>query len=131
MLNQSLTQRLRRVFPHFRYPLYAWLASAAAVLVSSALEPVIPALLKPLLDSGFSSRCMPVWLVPLVLVGVFTLRSMASFVADVALAKVAQQSLHTLRTRMFSKLTFADLDLYRKQPTTTLANTLVYETSNG
>jgi subfamily B ATP-binding cassette protein MsbA len=101
------------------------------VLVSSALEPVIPALLKPLLDSGFSSRCMPVWLVPLVLVGVFTLRSMASFVADVALAKVAQQSLHTLRTRMFAKLAFADLDLYRKQPATTLANTLVYETSNG
>jgi subfamily B ATP-binding cassette protein MsbA len=131
MLNLSLTQRLRRMFPHFRHPLHAWLASGAAVLVSSALEPVIPALLKPLLDTGFSSRNMPIWLVPLVLVGVFSIRSLASFVADVALAKVAQQSLLTLRTRMFAKLTFADLDLYRKQPATTLANTLVYETSNG
>jgi len=131
MLNLSLTQRLRRVFPHFRHPLHAWLASAAAVLLSSALEPVIPALLKPLLDTGFSSHNMPIWLVPLVLVGVFSIRSLASFVADVALAKVAQQSLLTLRTRMFAKLTFADLELYRSQPATTLANTLVYETSNG
>ena len=131
MSHISLSKRLRRIFPHFKHPLYAWLASGTAVLVSSALEPAIPALLKPLLDSGFSSRTMPAWLVPLVLVGIFTLRSLASFVADVSLAKIAQHSLRALRTRMFDKLTFAELGLYRSQPATALANTLVYETSNG
>jgi subfamily B ATP-binding cassette protein MsbA len=66
-----------------------------------------------------------------VLIGIFTLRSLASFIADVSLAKIAQTSLHALRTRMFSKVTLADLELYRTQPATALANTLVYETSNG
>jgi subfamily B ATP-binding cassette protein MsbA len=131
MIQTGLINRLRRVFPHFKYPVYAWLTSGAAVLVSSALEPAIPALLKPLLDSGFSSRTFPAWLVPLVLIGIFTLRSIASFVADVSLAKIAQHSLRALRTRMFAKLTFAELGLYRSQPATALANTLVYETSNG
>jgi subfamily B ATP-binding cassette protein MsbA len=131
MSSTTLSQRLQRVFPHFKHPLHAWLTSALAVLVSSALEPAIPALLKPLLDSGFSSRTIPPWLVPIVLIGIFTLRSLASFIADVSLAKIAQTSLHGLRTRMFSKLTLAELELYRKQPATALANTLVYETSNG
>ena len=131
-MNQTgLTQRLMRVAPHFKQPAYAWVVSATAVLVSSALEPAIPALLKPLLDSGFSSRTIAPWLVPLVLIGIFSLRSLASFVADVALAKIAQHSLRALRERMFAKLTFAELGLYRAQPATALANTLVYETSNG
>ncbi|MDR3370196.1 lipid A export permease/ATP-binding protein MsbA [Rhodoferax sp.] len=127
----ALIQRFQRVFPHFKRPLYAWLTSGVAVLVSSALEPTIPALLKPLLDSGFSSRTMPPWLVPIVLIGIFSLRSLASFVADVSLAKVAQTSLHALRTRMFAKVTLAELELYRLQPATALANTLVYETNIG
>lgn len=131
MSQTTLTQRLHRVFPHFKHPLHAWLATAVAVIVSSALEPAIPALLKPLLDNGFSSRTIPPWLVPVALIGIFTLRSLASFVADVSLAKVAQHSLHALRTRMFAKVTLAELDLYRLQPATALANTLVYETNNG
>lgn len=131
MSQSPLTQRLSRVFQHFRQPTYAWIALAVAVVTGSALEPAIPALLKPLLDSGFASRSMPPWLVPIVLIGIFTLRSIASFVADVSLAKVAQNSLQNLRSRMFDKLTLADLELYRLHPATSLANTLVYETNNG
>lgn len=127
----TLAQRLSRVFRHFWQPAYAWIALAIAVIAGSALEPAIPALLKPLLDSGFASRNMPLWLVPVVLIGLFTLRSIASFVADVALAKVAQCGLQNLRSLMFDKLTLADMELYRLHPATALANTLVYETNNG
>ena len=128
---QTLTERLRRVIPHFKTPLYAWVTLAISVVAGSALEPAIPALFKPLLDSGFTSRSIPLWAIPVVIIGLFTLRSLSSFVSDVALAKIAQTSLHTLRERMFAKLTRAELALYRAQPATTLANTLVYEASNG
>lgn len=131
MNHLSLSQRLRRVFLHFRHPTYAWFLLASAVIAGAALEPAIPALLKPLLDNGFASRAMPLWLIPIVLIGIFTLRSIASFVADVALAKVAQNSLQDLRTRMFDKVTLADMELFRVHAATALANTLVYETNNG
>lgn len=129
--HQTLAERLRRVIPHFKTPLVAWITLAISVVAGSALEPAIPALFKPLLDSGFTSRSIPLWAIPVVIIGLFTLRSMSSFISDVALAKIAQTSLHTLRERMFSKLTGAELGLYRAQPATTLANTLVYEASNG
>ena len=44
---QTLTERLRRVIPHFKTPLYAWVTLAISVVAGSALEPAIPALFKP------------------------------------------------------------------------------------
>lgn len=128
---QTLTQRLQRVFPHFKNPTYAWVTLAVSVIAGSSLEPAIPALFKPLLDSGFTSRSIPLWAIPVVIVGLFFLRALSSFISDVALAKIAQHSLQQLREKMFAKLTRAELALYRAQPATTLANTLVYEASNG
>lgn len=104
---------------------------AAAVVVGAALEPTIPALLKPLLDKGFNSHQIPIWIIPVLIIGLFMLRSSASFLADIALAKIAQTSLLELRRKMFDAINAAEIDLYRKQPATTLANTVVFEATNG
>jgi subfamily B ATP-binding cassette protein MsbA len=92
---------------------------------------MIPALLKPLLDEGFKSHEINLWLVPISIIGLFTLRSGASFLADIALARIAQTSLHSLRKKMFDCISVAELDLYRKQPSSTLTNTIVFEATNG
>lgn len=116
---------------YFLLPRYAWFALALAVIAGALLEPSIPALLKPLLDDGFNSKKVPLWIIPIVIVGLFTLRSSASYVSDIALAKIAQTSLLNLREKMFHAVIVAELDLYKKQPATTLANTIVYEATNG
>jgi subfamily B ATP-binding cassette protein MsbA len=96
------------------------------------MEPAIPALLKPLLDQGFNStNTIPVWLIPVAVVSLFMLRSLASYLGDIALAKIAQTSLQSLRTQMFASISVADLRLFRKHPATALANTVVYEATNG
>ena len=50
-----LRQRLRRVAPYFWGNLrWTWAGALLATLVGAATEPLIPALLKPLLDNGFT-----------------------------------------------------------------------------
>lgn len=127
----TVRQRLWRVMTYFARPVSGWVVLTLAVLIGSALEPTIPALLKPLLDKGFNSKELDLWIIPVSVVALFTLRSSASFMADIALAKIAQASLHSLRKKMFDCISVAELDLYRKQPATALANTIVFEATNG
>ena len=66
---RTLRQRLLRVFAYFSQPLFAWIGLAVSVLVGAAMEPAIPALLKPLLDQGFNStNTIPIWLIPVAVV---------------------------------------------------------------
>jgi ATP-binding cassette, subfamily B, bacterial MsbA len=127
----TLRHRFSRVLSYFTKPLTGWIALSLAVIVGAVLEPAIPALLKPLLDQGFNAKTIPIWIIPSSIVGLFMLRSSASFIADVALAKIAQLSLRNLREKMFDAISIAELDLYRKQPATALANTIVFEATNG
>lgn len=127
----TLWQRAWRIFPYFSKPGLGWILLAAAVVTGAALEPAIPALLKPLLDRGFNSHEIPIWVIPVLIISLFMLRSFASFLADIALAKIAQTSLLDLRRKMFDAINAAEIDLYRKQPATTLANTVVFEATNG
>jgi len=127
----TVRHRLWRVMSYFAKPVSGWAVLTLAVLIGSALEPTIPALLKPLLDKGFNSKELDLWIIPVSVVALFTLRSSASFMADIALAKIAQTSLHSLRKKMFDCISVAELDLYRKQPATALANTIVFEATNG
>ena len=127
----TLWRRVWRVLSYFSKPKAGWILLAAAVVVGAALEPTIPALLKPLLDKGFNSHQIPIWIIPVLIIGLFMLRSSASFLADIALAKIAQTSLLELRRKMFDAINAAEIDLYRKQPATTLANTVVFEATNG
>ncbi len=129
--SRTVWERFIKVLGYFSKPRSAWIALTLSVIVGSALEPTIPALMKPLLDHGFGAPDLNYWVIPLAVVGLFSLRSSASFLADVALAKIAQTSLHSLRQKMFDCISVAELDLYRKQPATALANTVVFEATNG
>lgn len=127
----DLLQRLRRVYRYFLHPLAAWWATLVSVLIVAFTEPLIPALLKPLLDSGFQQSQLNIWLVPLALLALFGVRGLSVFTGQVCLAKVANQGLLRLRVAMFQRLQDADLALYRQQSSSALGNTLVYEVQNG
>jgi subfamily B ATP-binding cassette protein MsbA len=108
-----------------------WVAAALATIVSSALEPVLPALLKPLLDRGFQGGDLDVWMVPASLLALFAVRGTAGFLADLSLARITQDGLLALRRDMFARLLDARLALFHEQNATALSNTVVYEVQNG
>lgn len=126
----SIKQRFQRVWPFFSRSRGGWALAVGSTIVASATEPFVPALLKPLLDRGFKGD-FNLWLVPLSLMLLFTLRGLSGFVAQYALAKVTNDGLQAMRAAMFGKLLTARLSLFADQTSSTMANTVVYEVYNG
>jgi len=121
----------RWLLPYFSGSRRYWAVAALCTVISSALEPAVPAMLKPLLDQGFSGGGLPLWIVPAALLLVFAVRGIAGFLADLALARITQDGLIALRRAMFGRLLDAELGLFRKENATSLSNTVVFEVQNG
>lgn len=127
----TLGQRLRRVWPYFRSAKAGIALAALATLVGALTEPAIPALLQMLLDKGFAAGQVPLWAVPVALMGLFGLRGMATFVAQYALSYTASLGMLNLRRAMFTRLNEAQMALFARQSASKLSNTLVYEVQTG
>lgn len=127
----SLKQRLLRVAPYFGNQKLAWTVAIVATLLGAATEPMIPALLKPLLDSGFSEGTLNLWMVPIAIIGVFLLRGVAQFLAQYALSQIANDAMLRLREVLFRRVQNTDMRLFQSQTASSLSNTVVYEVQTG
>ncbi|MCW5235580.1 lipid A export permease/ATP-binding protein MsbA [Verminephrobacter eiseniae] len=131
LLPRRLTARLMRLSVYFGRQRLAWGLAIAATLVGALTEPLIPALLQPLLDEGFIQGRLPLWLVPLAILGVFLVRGLAQFVGQYALARIANDGMLTLRQALFDRVLAAEMGLFARQSASALANTVVYEVQTG
>ena len=129
--SDSLFQRLKRVAPWFAGHPGALVLGIVGILIGSATEPAIPALMKPLLDNGFDRGTLELWKIPAVLLLLFGVRGFAGFIAAYCLARVTNYSMEKLRQRLFEKLLRADAKLFADKHTSGLTNTMVYEVNNG
>lgn len=126
-----LRQRLKRLQPYFGNQRLEWVVAIVTTLVAASTEPLIPALLKPLLDEGFTEGSLPLWLVPVAIIGVFLLRGIAQFTGKYALARIANEGMVRLRAVLFDRLLMARMEVFGRQSASTLSNTVVYEVQNG
>lgn len=126
-----LRTRLSRLAPYFGYQRWTWVLAILATIVVAGTEPAIPALLKPLLDQGFTGGTLPLWAVPVTIVGVFFIRGLAQFINQYALARIANDGMMRLRENLFGRVLDAHLGLFTKQSASALSNTVVYEVQNG
>jgi subfamily B ATP-binding cassette protein MsbA len=108
-----------------------WVMLAVAALVAAATEPMIPALLKPLLDNGFQRGELPLWTVPAALLALFGVRGLAGYTAQLALTRITNLATYRLRQAMFAKVLTAEFGLFQKHTSSSLTNTLVYEVQTG
>lgn len=127
----SLVQRVGRVFPYIRHVRHFWIVVLVATIIGAATEPAVPGLLKPLLDQGFQKNSFNPWLVPVALLGLYGIRGLAGFIADVALAKIANEGMFTLRQALFGRLLDARMDLFTRESASSLSNGIVHEVQNG
>ena len=127
----SFFQRFLSCLRLFQHPGYAWVVSVVCMVFVALCEPMVPALLQPLLDKGFQQNSFSVWLVPLSLVGLFSIRGLGMFVGQVAVTKITQTGLLRLRMQMFERLQDACLPLFKTQNASALGNTLVFEVQAG
>src|SRR5665647_1304880 len=127
----SLRKRVKRVWPYFKGSAMPWSFAIGGTIVAALTEPFVPALLKPLLDRGFQETSLKLWLIPLALIVLFSVRGCAGFVAQFGLAKITNDGLVRLRKAMFDKLLNAQLTLFSSQSSSAISNTVVYEVFNG
>ncbi|QDF97717.1 lipid A export permease/ATP-binding protein MsbA [Azoarcus sp. DD4] len=76
--------------------------SLLAMVAAAALEPVLPALLKPLVDDSLIARSATAqWQVPLLLMAAFLGKGIAEYVASVASQWIANKAITDLRRQVF------------------------------
>lgn len=123
--SRELYLRLMRfVLPYWRM----FLLAMAALLVSAASEPAIPALLKPMLDGSFVHKDKSyMHLFPLLLIGLFLIRGLASFVSAVSTQWVAGMLVMSLRQKMFGKFVALPTAYYDTHPTGNLISKLTFD----
>jgi len=86
-----------------------WKAFAAALVamgLSSLLEPALPAMMKKILDDGFSSASGSWdWLIyPLIIMGLFLIRAVFGFIGEYLMSWVSNNVVTELRQAMFSRM---------------------------
>lgn len=127
----GLIARLRRLSVYFGNQGLAWGVAIAATLVGAVTEPLIPALLQPLLDKGFTQGTLQLWMVPLAILGVFFVRGVSQFIGQYALARIANEGMLVLRQALFDRVLAAEMGLFSRQSASALSNTVVYEVQTG
>ncbi len=127
----SLLQRLTRLAPYFRSSRLGLVATLVGATLMALTEPLVAELLKQLLDRGFNDHSAPLWVVPLAIMSLFTLRSAASFLSQYGLAWSANRAVLGLRQAMFKRLLHAEPALFSGQSASALTNAVVYEVQQG
>lgn len=123
----ALNRLIQYLKPHTKTIIGSILAMA---LVAGA-ETSIPALMKPLLDRGFTGELDgKLWLVPIFLVGLAFIRGGAQFLSNYLLSRVINAVLLKLREQMFQTLLHAKTEFYQKSSASSLINAVVFEVNN-
>ncbi|MDP3538062.1 MAG: lipid A export permease/ATP-binding protein MsbA [Azonexus sp.] len=81
-------------------------AGLVAMGLSALAEPVFPAMMKKLLDDGFSQNAGPWdWLIyPLAIMGIFLARAVFGFIGEYAMSWVSNNVVTELRKEMFARM---------------------------
>jgi len=127
----SLLQRFARIKPYLHNNRRGLVLALGGAVLMAATEPMIPWLMSRLLDQGFSSGSLPLWMVPVAILSLFAVRSAAGFVSQYGLAWTATRTVLRLREHLFARLLANEPSLFAQRSASAMTNTLVYETQSG
>lgn len=127
----TLGSRLRRLIPYCSGNGAYFSVMTVAVVTAALTEPLIPALMQPLLDRGFQAGKLALWTVPVALLGLFAIRGIAGFCAQYSLAAMSNRTMLSLRKQLFEVLQTAHPSLFAGTTASALVNTVVYEVQIG
>ena len=108
-LKETVQRLLTYAKPHWRR-----LAAALAFFTAgAAVEPIIPALFKGLIDSGFKEGLKyPIWIVPVVIIGLFLARGTLNFSGTYVMTSAITSIVRDLRRDLMRALLRADAKLF-------------------
>ena len=115
---------LRHVRPYWR----VFALGVLGIIIVAATEPALPALLKPLLDGVFVEKDEAVirW-TPVFIIGLFVVRGLAEYLAQLSLSWVGNRLVMDLRGMMFRKLLNLPARYYDDQASGNLISKLTFD----
>jgi len=121
---QLYLRLLRYVKPYW----VPFAVSIAGMVLTAVTEPAFPALLKPLLDGSFVNKesGLLVWL-PALIVAIFLVRGVASYVSDYAIHWVASKVVMDLRNAMFANLVRLPTNYYNNHTSGSIISKFTFD----
>ena len=108
-----------------------WRVFALSILtmaLAAATDPVLPALMKPLLDGSFVERNQThPYLVPLAIIGIFLVRGALGYLSSYTLAWVSNKVVLDLRNAMFERLLTLPTRYYDDRSSGVLISKVAYD----
>jgi ATP-binding cassette, subfamily B, bacterial MsbA len=110
-MNTSDTARRLLAYARPQWKMFS--ASFLCFTLGAAIEPAIPALFKKLIDSGFQEGLKyPIWLVPLVIIGLFLVRGTFNYAGTYGMSSASTLMVLELRRDLMRALLRADARLF-------------------
>lgn len=98
------------------------------MIVTAATEPALVAMMKALLDQGFSSASpFPLWMVPVSLIGLFAVRGVFTFMTTYMMTWVSTRLLNQLRQKIFNRMLDVPLGFYASNSVGKVINAMMFE----
>ncbi|RJG06979.1 lipid A export permease/ATP-binding protein MsbA [Noviherbaspirillum cavernae] len=98
------------------------------MMVTALTEPSLAAMMKILLDKGFSGApSFSLWAVPVFVVGIFTLRGASTFTTTYMMTWVSTRLLNELRQQMFNRLLDVPVSFYVTGSSARVINSMMFE----
>jgi subfamily B ATP-binding cassette protein MsbA len=128
----GLGKTARRLAAHVRPQRAAFIASIVLFAASSAIDPLLPAFFKWLIDSGFQPGLgVSLWLVPLAIVGLFAVRGTLAFAGAYLFARGSSRAVLALRTDLIRAVMRADASLYSQLSPGVVASRVITDPQNA
>ena len=126
MVNQ--TQLYRRLLTYVKPYWRVFSLAIVAMVMLAITEPMLPALLKPLLDGGFVDKDPEIiQLVPILLIILAVVRGIASFITQVSMTWIASILVSDLRQMMFQRLLTLPTTRYDNSSSGVLLSKITYD----
>ena len=127
-LTMSASDLYRRLLVYVKPYWMVFVLAIVAMLVFSATEIGLAAIMEPLVDGSFVERdAQTIRLIPIALIGMFLIRGIANFITTYGLGWIARNVIRNLRAEMFDKLIALPTRFYDKSVPGQLMSKLLYD----
>ncbi len=118
----------RRLLRYVRPYLKAFILAILGMILFAATEAAFARIIQPLFDDGFVKKDPTVlqW-IPLVIIGIFAVRIVGSFLSDYCMAFVARSVIRDLRKQLFTQLLRLPVSFYDTSSSGVLLSKMVYD----
>ncbi len=98
------------------------------MILTAATEPLFPAVLQEVIDSGFGKKPdFRIWMVPVTVIGIFILRGLSTYLTNYMMTWVSSRLLVDLRRAAFARVLQVPMGFYANNALGRVINSMMFE----